>query len=227
MKNLGKKALRLIPIGASLIVLTSCAYFQKKGVIKSGAVSVAAVENTGKPATLATTDAKESIAIPKDTLVTITEHEATPTAPAFKVTELHFNSSTEWLKFRTDVAANTGTVDNSVALKKAEIAESRPLLYASIASLLACGFFLWRVYPTPALACGAAAVVFFLAWKVSGVPDWLWVLGACGLAGAVALYLGHERGEKAAVVAGTPITPAPVAVPATFSPVVAPNPVKT
>ncbi len=205
-----------------MLALCGCSLFQKKGVATIGKNSVAAVADAGKPATLATSDGKESVAIPKDTEVVITKTEATATAPATETTRVHFNSPTEWQKFTATVAANTGTVDTSVALKKVDAAESRPLLYAAIASLLLCGFFLYRAYPTPAFACGGAAVVFFIAWKVSGIPDWMWAVGACALAGAVALYLGHERGEKAAVVAGTPITPVEVRPP-TFSPVATPN----
>ena len=204
--------------------ICGCSLFQKKGVISNGKVSVAAVPDAGKAGTLSTADGKESLAIPKDTTVTVLRTDATPDHPATERTELHFNSPTEWQKFTATVSANTGTVDTSVALKKVEASESRPLLYAAIGSALAAGFFLYRAYPTPAFVCGGAAVVFFLSWKASGLPDWFWAVGACALAGAVALYLGHERGEKAAVVAGTPVTP--VAVPSatpTFSPTATPN----
>ncbi len=202
--------------------MQGCALFQKKGVATIGKNSVAAVSDAGKPATLATSDGKESLPIPAGSSITITEYQATTTKPAYKVTELRPNGPTEWQKFTATVAANTGTVDTSVALKKVESAESRPLLYAAIASALAAGFFLYRAYPTPAFVCGGAAVVFFLSWKASGLPDWFWAVGACALAGAVALYLGHERGEKAAVVAGTPVTPVEIKPP-TFSPVATPN----
>jgi len=214
--------MRQIFLVGLMLGLMGCALFQKKGVATIGKNSVAAVADAGKPATLATSDGREVVAIPKDTTVTITKTEATTTNPATEKTELHFNSPTEWQKFTATVAANTGTVDTSVALKKVESAESRPLLYAAIASALAAGFFLYRAYPTPAFVCGGAAVVFFLSWKASGLPDWFWAVGACALTGAVALYLGHERGEKAAVVAGTPVTPVSV-TPATFSPTATPN----
>jgi hypothetical protein len=225
----GAQFLLWVIAAAALCLLCSCAYFQKRGLIKSGNVTVAAVGDAGKPGELHTSDRKESLPIPAGSKTVVTKTEATPATdktpfkPRTEVTEITFNGPTEWQKFDTSVSANTGTVDTSVALKKVESAESRPLLYAAIASLLAAGFFLYRAYPTPAFACGGAAVVFFIAWKASGLPDWFWAVGACALAGAVALYLGHERGEKAAVVAGTPITPVAVAAPVTFSPVATPN----
>lgn len=232
MKNWGKKAL-LVLLMTQIAVSSGCAYFQKKGIIKSGNVQVAAVADAGKPATLNTSDAKESVAIPAGSDVHVTETaevpatDKTPFQPAKKDWTLHFPTSSAWVKSLANVTANTGSIDTSVALKKVESAESRPLLYAAIGSILAAGFFLYRAYPTPALACGAAAVVFFLSWKASGLPDWFYVLGACGLVGAGALYLGHERGEKAAVVAGTPVTPIAVTPPPTFSPVATINPPKT
>lgn len=214
--------MRRLLILLACLGLMGCQLFQRKGVATIGKNSVSAVADAGKPATLATSDKKESVVLPKDTTVVITETAATQTAPATKTTKIHFDTSTEWQKFTADVAASTGTVDTSVALKKVESAESRPLLYAAIASALAAGFFLYRAYPTPAFVCGGAAVVFFLSWKASGLPDWFWAVGACCLAGAVALYLGHERGEKAAVVAGTPITPVEIKQPV-FSPTATPN----
>lgn len=204
------------------LLFGGCALFQKKGIATIGKNSVTAVQDAGKPATLATSDGKESVAIPKDTEVIITKDAATPTTPARETTRIHFNSPTEWQKFTATVAANTGTVDTSIAKQKIDAAESRPLLYASIGAALAAGFFLYRAYPTPAFICGGAAVVFFMSWKASGLPDWFWAVGACALAGAVALYLGHERGEKAAVVAGTPVTPVEIKPPV-FSPTVTPN----
>ncbi len=209
-------------LGVLGLALQGCALFQKKGVATIGKNSVTAVADAGKPATLATSDGKESVAIPKDTEVVITKEAATTTAPARETTRIHFNSPTEWQKFTATVAANTGTVDTSVALKKVDAAEARPLLYAAIGAGLLGGFFLYRAYPTPAFACIGAAVVFLFAWKASGLPDWFWVVGACALVGAVALYLGHERGEKAKVVAGTPVTPVEIKPPV-FSPTVTPN----
>lgn len=162
------------------------------------------MKDAGKPATLNTTDARESLPIPAGSTVTVTEIPAVaatataPAQPARRITEFKPSAPTEWQKFDTSVSANTGTVDTSIAAKRIDSEESRPLLYAALASLVGAGVCLYLRYPTPALMCGGGAVVFFLAWKVSGMPPWFHVIGVAALAGAGFLYLGHEKGEKAA-----------------------------
>ena len=164
----------------------------------------------GKPATLATSDKHESLPIPKDTVVTITKTEATSTSPAKEVTELHFNSPTEWQKFNTSVSANTGTVDTSVAIKKVEQAASQPLLYASILAGLGAVLFVYLSYPTPAMLCGVASGLFFLSWKLSEMPTWIWAVGAAAIAAGAALYFGHSRGlSEASSIPASPKTTSP------------------
>jgi hypothetical protein len=58
------------------------------------------------------------------------------------------------------------------------------------------GIFIWLGYPTPAFISGGASVIFLLSWKLSGLPDWFWVVGVAALAAASAIWLGHERAEK-------------------------------
>lgn len=227
MSKPAAQILLYIIVVAVLCILTGCAFFQKHGFIKSGNVSVAAVGDAGKPGELHTSDKKESLPIPAGSKITVTKTEAVPATdktafrPATEVTEIAPNGNTEWQKFDTSVNANTGTVDTSVALKKVEAGESRPLLYAAIGAALMAGFFVWRAYPTPAIACGAASVVFFLAWKVSGLPDYFWGIGAAALAIAGGLYLGYERAEKQhAIAAVLPVVAPPPIVIAPTPPIV-------
>jgi hypothetical protein len=192
--------------GAALIFLTGCAWFGGAGKLKIGDNSVTPVANAGKPATLATFNAGEYLPLSAGSRFTITRYKAVAGQPATKdtpaiapqpereVTEIVPASDTQWQKTEASVKADSGAIDQSVALKKVEVGESRPLLYASILSALAAGFFVYRAYPTPALACGGASVVFFLAWKISGIPDWFYAVGVACLVGGAALYLGHERG---------------------------------
>ena len=128
--------------------------------------------------------------------MTITEHPATPTTPAYKVTELHFTSPTEWQKFDTTTQASTGKIDTSVAEKRIEVAAAQPLLYAAILAGLGAVLFVYLSYPTPALLCGAASALFFLSWKLSDLPPWVYLLGVGALAGGAFLYFGHEKGLK-------------------------------
>ena len=183
--------------------LAGCSMFSKKGNIRIGKDEVTAVPDAGKPATLERKDGKETVPIPKDTDVTITKTEATPTAPATEVTRVHFNSPTEWQKFTASVAANTGTVDTSVALHKVDVAERRILLYIAIGCAIA-GVVLKSMLPAwPALSNGLllAAPLAFAAWKFSEVPAWAWfaVLVGVGL-----MVIGYKRAEWDANNDGVP-----------------------
>lgn len=183
--------------------LTGCAYFQKRGAIKVGDASVTGVADAGKPATLNTSQAGSVLPLPEGTTFTLTKFEAIPATlgpnghpavPARTVTEIVLTKPTELRTTESRVQADTGTIDTTVAMKKINAAESRPLLYLAIVSVIAVGFFMYKDYKTPAGMSAFSAVAFFLAWKASGLPDWFWMLGVAGLVGGFFLYIGHERG---------------------------------
>lgn len=185
----------------SCLLLTGCSLFNRGGAIKGNGLTVQGIPDAGKPATLVTVDAGEVVALPAGSTVTITKTEAvpatkdTPGKPATEVTAITPSGPTVWHKTEKTVNADTGTVDTSIAAKKIDAAESRPLLYAAIVAALAAGFFVWASYPTPAIACGVASAVFFMAWRLSDLPDWFYLIGAAALAGGAALYFGHKRGQ--------------------------------
>jgi len=180
------------------VLCTGCSHLPAR--ITSGGTSIVGVADAGKPATLNKDEAKTTIGIPADTKVTVTVTDPIPATdkqdyiPRKTTTEWTFLKPTTFEQVASTLVANTGTVDVSIAKHKIDVASSLPLLYAAIGSALGAAVFIFLKYPTPALACGAAAVIFFLAWKVSGLPDWFWALGACAIVGGAALYFGHERG---------------------------------
>lgn len=195
------RALALLALLA--LMLAGCGHLPwSKPSIKAGNVEVSGVKDAGKPATLATSESGESVVLPVGSSIVVTKTEAIPATatekaqPAIEITEIKPAAETVWTKKASTVKAETGTVDTSVAMKRIDAQESRVLLYAALACVVAACFFVWAHYPTPALACGIAAGAFFLAWKVSGMPDWFWAVGmlAAGVGGAI--YLGHERGEQ-------------------------------
>lgn len=204
-----RKDLTVVLLFAVCLFLGGCSYFQRHGFIKAGTATVAGVQDAGNPATLDTSAKGETLALPAGSKVTVTRFEATldlpardglsaqKGQPAREVTEITLAKDTVWQKQESTVKADTGTVDTSIAAKRIDSQESRPLLYAAIASALAAGFFLYRAYPTPAFICGGAAVVFAFAWKAAGLPSWFWAVGAVALAAAAFLYIGHERGQAA------------------------------
>lgn len=105
------------------------------------------------------------------------------------------------------LAASTGTIDTKVAEHRLDNEARQPLLYVSVLAAIAAGVMMYLKYPTPALMCAGAAIVFFLAWQMANLPSWMSFVGVGGLVGAVFLYLGHERGEKTAAVQQPPPTP--------------------
>lgn len=186
--------------GAALILGLSGCGLMGVGRIAIPGVSVTGVKDAGTPAVVAKSDAGTVIPLPAGSEVTLTKYEAidatkeTPAQAAREVTEIHTAGPTEYRKTESKTAASTGTVDTSIALKGVEAGESRPLLYASILAALAAGAFVYLSYPTPAICCGGASVVFFAAWKLSDLPPWFWALGLAAIAGGVMLWLGHEKG---------------------------------
>lgn len=196
----------LMLLGLIITIASGCALFRSPATIQSGNARVTGLADAGKPATLNSGETKSDIAIPANTPVRIVKIDAvpatdkTPFQPAREEVTFVPTFDTKLQSVSTSLQANTGTVDTSIALKKIEVAENRYLLWASIGAAVAAGVFLYLTYPTPAFICVGASVVFFAAWKLSDLPDWFWAVGAVGLAAAVFLYLGHEKGLTTATI---------------------------
>lgn len=190
--------MRLLLTLSLLSVVCGCTRLPPR--ISSGTDTVIGVTDAGKPATLSKGEVKTTLDVPAETKIVVTDTapvpatDSTPYIPRRTVTEWSFLKPTQFEQIASTLSADTGTVDTSIAKHKIDTASSLPLLYAAIASALGAVVFIFLKYPTPAIACGGASVIFFLAWKVSGLPDWFWALGACALVGGAALYFGHERG---------------------------------
>lgn len=83
-----------------------------------------------------------------------------------------------------------------------DTAARRPLLLASIGAALLAALAVYLQYPTPAVLCGLASIVFFVSWKLTELPGWIWAAGLAAVAIAAGLYFGHERGEAHASQGG-------------------------
>jgi uncharacterized membrane protein AbrB (regulator of aidB expression) len=116
--------------------------------------------------------------------------------PAKEITEVVLAASSVWTKTDETVKAQTGTVDNSVAIRRVEAEESRILLYVAMACMVMAGVFFWLHFPSPAMLCVGSAVVLFLAWKVSNLPPWFYAIAVAAVAIGAGLYFGYTRGEK-------------------------------
>lgn len=206
------RASRHLPLTAgaliSVLFLAGCASFEA-GKIRLPGVAVNPVKDAGSPAQVATSEAGVSLVLPKGSRIVKREIKGMAYRPASKgqlevketpsqtITEIIPGDETTYTEKESTVAATTGTTDTSLAKHRVDAEESRPLLYAAIGAALAAGFFVWRAYPTPAMACGAASIVFFMAWKVSGLPEWFWAVGLACVVGGGAIYIAHERGLNA------------------------------
>ncbi len=200
-------------VAAALVIWLFGGCAMLKGRIKSGGVTVQSPKD-GNGASLAQQHSGETLTLPEGTKVTTVKETASPAIPATSTTPaIPARPATEtttfvlpkeavWQKDETRVEANTGTIDNTVAVRRIQAAENRYLLFAAIAAAGAGGFFLYIKYPTPAMMCGAASVVFFLAWKLADLPSWFYVVGVVAIAGGFALWRGHARGEADGVKAG-------------------------
>lgn len=203
-----------------ILTLLALSLFSACGIprISNGTVSVTGLKDAGKPATLTSDETKSGVVIPKGTEVKITETDAVPATdktafiPARKEVSFIPAFDTKLESISTKFHADTGTVDTSIALKKIQASENRIWLYASLVSAVLAGVLVYIKYPTPALTCGAGAVVFFMVWKLSDLPDWFYVVGVAAVAGGVMLWRGHVRGENdgiKAAVTGDVIPPIP------------------
>lgn len=201
-RNKGDVSL-LVLVGIVLLE-TGCSLIP--GRIKAKGVTVQGVKDAGSPAILAASSAGTVIPLPVGSRVVVTKETALAAVPATKdapavaavpakeVTEVFPAGPTEYRKTEETVRADTGTVDTSIAARRIDAEENRPLLYGALALAVACGAFFWLKYPSPALMCAAGSVILFLAWKVSGLPQWFWGLAVLAGGGGVGLYLGHNRG---------------------------------
>ena len=203
-------------LALAALLATGCSYLRPSPQIKTGAVTVTPPEQAGSPATLVTASAGTTVPIPAGSRVTVTKFEAVPfraatvsepaqfAAPAREVTEIIPGGATEYRRTEQTTAASTGTVDTSLAARKIDAEESRVLLYAAMACMVGAGAFFWMHYPSPAMLCAGAAIVLFLAWKVSNLPPWFYALAVAAVAIAAGIYFGHERAEKALAHKPTP-----------------------
>lgn len=192
-------------VAALTFLFSGCAL--TKGRIKGHGVTVQGPKD-GNNVSLAQEQSTGVLPLPAGSTVTVTKFGAVAWEPAIngrpevraqparEVTEVTLSRDTTWRKDETKIAADTGVVDQTVALKRIQAGENRYLLFAAIGAAVAALLFVYIKYPTPALMCGAASVVFFLAWKLADLPDWFYLVGIVGAAGAVFLWRGYERKEN-------------------------------
>lgn len=184
----------IVMVSLVFLLLAGCGLIPAR--IKSGDVTVSAPKDNGSPATLDKGETKTSVDIPAGTKVITTKTESTPTAPSVTVTEYDFTKPTHFEETSSSLKAGTGTIDTSVANHKVDVASRTPLLYAAILALVVSAGMVYFEHPTGALLCGAASGIFFLSWKLSDLPEWVWAVAAAAVVGGLCLVAGHNKGVK-------------------------------
>lgn len=184
--------------GLILLVACGCAVFRGAAGIKVPGVAVTAPKDNGKPATLETNETGTTMGIPAGSAVKVTHTDAQPASdkepakPGTTVTEIVPSAPTEIRHTGKQVTAGTGTVDTSVALKKIDAAERRPLLFCAIGAAVAGLAFMYVRFQAIAGMCFIGAGCFFLAWRMAEISPWV---GGLFLVAAVAGFAFYKRAE--------------------------------
>ena len=180
---------------------TSCGtMWRGPSISGKGGVQVVAPKDAGKPATIDQHESTRTWDIPANAKITVAKADATPatqTAQAIPAKESFTSEAPEPLHMVETLAttqASTGTIDTSVAQKRIDAGESRPLLYAAIGAAILAIAAVAMKWPSAAVMLGGASATFFAAWKLSGLPEWFWMCGVVLLGAAGALWLGYKRG---------------------------------
>lgn len=205
------------------LLLSACAL--QRGRISTPQGTVVGVKD-GTPAKFDSVLDTETLSLPVGTTIITTRTEAQPAvlatettpgreaAPARTEQRVVLSEASTIRRERVDTHADTGSPDATIAKARIQAEQNRWLLWAAIACVPIAIFFVYIKYPTPALYVGAAGVLFFIAWQVAGLPEWVKFVGFGGLIAGVVMWRAHERGLKNADSAGMkPDTPEPKQAP--------------
>lgn len=203
--------LLLLSLGCTLIMLfTGCMLrgprvsIPDNGILAGGQAT--APKNNGTPATVNSSGEETRMEVPVGSTVTETTIEATPAIPATPdtpavpatprtvVREVHLSAPTAIVQKAQHVQTSTGTIDTAVALHRIDVQDRSKLLWIALACGIG-GLIVRSTFPAwPGISNGllAGAAIAFVAWKVSALPQWIFLV-PIGIMGAKAL--GYKRAE--------------------------------
>ena len=183
---------------AALACLTLCGCSVLPKIKMPGVGTVTAFKDAGQPATMAEGTEKTGMRIPANSKVTVVRTEELPSEGIL------LPSKTEWtfeMKEPTDlmqevrrIQASTGTVDTSVAKRRADNEERRLILIAAIIAAIATVASV-KFWPSISMLLGALTLGLFILWQAASWPAWAWALVGLPLAGA-GIWWGYSRREK-------------------------------
>jgi len=181
-----------------LVLVSGCAGFRAR--VHTKTASAVAPADPVTPATVQETalpiPAGSKVEVRRETVTPApTQAEPTPAPRVVETTTITPAKDTQL----TIARAESGTQrapDIRATLRHEDNAARAPLLYAALAAVALAALAVFLHYPTPAVLCGIAAAIFFVAWQAAGLPQWVWIAAVAALAVAAGLYFGHERAEK-------------------------------
>jgi hypothetical protein len=173
---------------ASILLFCGCKTMEKSARITTReGIKIEAADNAASPTTIERSEKKTEVKVGAGTKATTPTGTIEYPAITATIVEHVVNAA----------ASHPKAPDKSVEMFNAKAGESRPLLYASMVSVVL-GVIAIAIGYTKMVAtiCFLASAAFFAAWKVSNLPDWFWAVGAVLLAAAVFTVFGHEKGER-------------------------------
>lgn len=179
---------------ATLFLLIGCT----SGKLRIGRTVVQPPPNAQTPSFANTGEKTVETSIPAGTVKETVKTQGNATESPKEVTRYVFpEATTEKTVEITQSASlsNERAPDQTVALRKEENNARAPLLYAAIGACVVGIGFIFMKWPTPAACSFGAGIIFFIAWQVSGLPSWFFMLGFLVLAAGIGVMLGFKRKE--------------------------------
>lgn len=174
----------------------SLPWAKKPASVTVGGATVIAPAEVGKAATIDSREVKGQLAIPAGTQITVTQIPVTPDSPAKTVTEWRFTQPANFMSFDAHTVANSGTTDNTQALKKLDIDSRQPFLYFGVGAVVAGVVLIGMGWPNIGKLSFVAAGILLLLWKVSDVSSNL-LFGVVAIVGTgFGIWWGHTHAEK-------------------------------
>jgi hypothetical protein len=202
MKIINRIPWRAVGVVVLITALASClpGCASVRARLKGGA-SANAPKDNGTAASVSSGTSVSTVPLPVgSTVETVQGTPETATSPAVPPSVRVTLAAPSELRVETTAeAATTGTIDTATAKHRIDVetasAGRAPLLWAAIVAAGGAVVLMVMKWPTAAMLCGIGSGVFFFAWRVSGLPDWFWFIGAAAVLSGACLMLGYKRAE--------------------------------
>jgi hypothetical protein len=177
------------------LLLCGCSVLPK--IKMPGVGTVQAFKDAGTPATIAEGTERTGFRVPAKSKMTVTRRDALPSEgvllPAETSWTFELPEATDFMSEVRQIQASTGTVDTSVAKRRADNEERRIILFAAIAAGIATIASV-KFWPSISMLLGALTLGLVILWQAASWPAWAWALVGLPLA-AAGIWWGYSRKE--------------------------------